>query len=65
MQKEVWLERAKDGAVIPVTGFPRVYGMEARGTPDTVQTKGASYTTQAFVLGWSSWGYTFEACVSM
>ena len=26
MQKKVWQERAKDGGVIPVTGFPRVDG---------------------------------------
>ena len=25
--KKVWRERAKDGGVIPVTGFPRVDGM--------------------------------------
>ena len=50
MQKEVWREHAKDGGVIPVTGFPRVDGMEAGDTTDTVQTKGASHTTQAFVL---------------
>ena len=28
VQKKVWRERAKDGGVIPVTGFPRVDGME-------------------------------------
>ena len=37
--------------------------MEARDTPDTVQIKGASHMTQAFVFGRSSRGYTFEACV--
>ena len=46
-----------------ILGVPRVDGIEARDTPNTVQTKGASHTSQAFVLGRSSRGYTFEACV--
>ena len=46
-----------------IPGVPRVNGMEARDTPDMVQTRGASHTSQAFVLGRSSRGYTFEACV--
>ena len=55
--------RAKDGGALPDSGVPRVDGMEARDTPNTVPTKGASHTSQAFVLGRSSRGYTFEACV--
>jgi len=51
VQKKMSREHAKDGGVIPVTGFPRVRGMETSGKTDTVQTKGASHTTQAFVLG--------------
>ena len=46
-----------------IPGVPRVDGMEVRDTPDMVQTKGASHTSQAFVLGRPSRGYTFEACV--
>lgn len=69
MQKVVWREREKDGGVIPVTGFPRVDGMEERDTTDTVQTR-AYHTTYAFgprlhgrSSRRSSRGYTFEACV--
>ena len=40
-------EHAKDGGVIPVTGFPRVNGMETSDKSDTVQTR-ASHTTHAF-----------------
>ena len=39
-----------NGGVLPVTGFPRVRGMETSGKTDTVQTKDESHTTQAFVL---------------
>ena len=46
-----------------IPGVPRVDGMEARDTTDTVQIKGASHTTQAIVLGRSFRGYTFEECV--
>ena len=54
----------QDGGVIPVTGFPHDGGKETRNATDTVQTKGASHTTHANVLGLSSRGYTFEACIS-
>ena len=35
----------------------------ASDNSDTVQTTGASHTTHANILGRSSRGYTFEACV--
>ena len=52
MQKKVWQERAKDGGVIPVTGFPRVNDgdKETSDNLDMVQTR-ASQTSQAFVHG--------------
>ena len=40
----------QDRGVLPTTGSPRVSGMETSDNSDTVQTKGASHTTQAFVL---------------
>ena len=52
-----------NGGVIPDSESRRVDDMEARDTTDTVQTKGASHTTYAIVLGRSSRGYTFEACI--
>ena len=56
-------EHAKDGGVLPTTGFPRVSGMETSDNLDTVQTR-ASHTTHAFGPRRSSHHYTFEACVS-
>ena len=35
----------------------------ASDNSDTMQTTGASHTTHANVLGRSSRGYTFEACI--
>ena len=68
MQKKVWRERAKDGGVIPVTGFPRVDDGTKRRKQLTftggynIQTCN-SYNTcirsRAVVLG----SYTFEPCL--
>ena len=40
VQKEVCgcAEHARDGGVLPTTGFPRVSGMETSDNSDTVQT---------------------------
>ena len=64
VQKEVCgcAEHAKDGGVLPTSGFPRVSGMETSEKSDTVQTR-ASHTTHAFGPRRSSRHYTFEACV--
>ena len=50
VQKEVCgcAEHARDGGVLPTTGFPRVSGMETSDNSDMVQTYGASHTTHAF-----------------
>ena len=45
-----------------ISGVPRVGDKETSDTLDTVQTR-ASHTSQAFVLGRSSRGYTFEAFI--
>ena len=60
-------EYARDGGVIPVTGFPRVDGMtnkEERASlkSDTMQTR-ASHTRTCIRSRTSSRGYTFEACI--
>ena len=46
MQKEACgcAQHARDGGVLPTTGFPRVSGMETSDNSDTVQTR-ASHTT--------------------
>ena len=40
--KEVWQESAKDGGVIPVTGFPRVDDMANEGRATTSLGHGAN-----------------------
>ena len=46
MQKEACgcAKHARDGGVLPTTGFPRVSGMEMSDNSDTVQTQ-ASHTS--------------------
>ena len=57
----------KDGGVIPNSGFPRDGGMtneERAKTNGHGANTSISYNTHSFVHGRSSWGYTFEACIS-
>ena len=55
VQKEVGVSvSCKIDGVLPETGFPHDGGKETRNAMDTVQTKGASHTTQAIVLRRSS-----------
>ena len=72
MQKEVCgcVEHARDGGVLPDSGFARDGGMAneeriCNDNSDTVQTYGTSHTTHkhSFTVGHLG-GYTFEACVS-
>ena len=60
-------QHARDGGVLPTTGFPRDGGMANEERAKTSLGHGAntsiSYNTQAFVHGRSSRGYTFEACI--
>ena len=56
----------QDGGVIPVTGFPRVDGManeEERARNKRARCKHGHLIQPTFVLGRSSRGYTFEACI--
>ena len=71
MQKEACgcAQHARDGGVLPDSGFPRDGGMakerHRKDNSNTVQTYRTSHTTKhAFVHGRSSRGYTFEACIS-
>src|SRR3954464_15193137 len=56
------VKHARDGGVLPTTGFPRISGMETSDKSDTVQTVHLIHHT-TFVHERPSRGYTFEACV--
>ena len=61
-------KRARDGGVLPTTGFPRVDDMANEEHAKTSLGHGAnirfiSDNMHAFVHGRSSRGYTFEACI--
>src|SRR3954469_19820192 len=55
-------EQAKDGGMIPTTGFPRISGMETSDNSDTVQAVHIIQHMHSFT-GVVLSSYTFEACV--